>query len=169
MRSGREEKSFVFTRAVAQLSQPPNVTTAQYNNSRTGANTSETCFTAANWSNPSIQAAFTTIPSGSSTNSPVYAQPLYVHNANMGSNGTHNIVIVATLDDYISAYDADSYTPTQYWGKSLINDLGDCGGSAGGTTISSPATSVPRAGILSTPVINTGASTPTVTVVGAAK
>jgi len=146
---------------------PPNVTTAQYNIDRTGANTSETCFTAASWTAPSIQTQFTTVPSGSTSNSPVYGQPLYVYGVSI-SGGTHNIVIIVTLDDYVYAYDADSYTPTLYWSVALINSSSscDCGGTSSGQTIPSPATSVPRAGILPTPVINTGASPRTVTLVG---
>jgi len=144
---------------------PPSVTTSQYNLSRTGWNPSETCFDAASWTAPSIQTEYTTVPCTGCANSPVYAQPLYVYHASIGG-GTHNIVIIATLDDYVYAYDADSYTPVLYWSKSLINDLGDCGGSGVGTTISMSAGSVPRVGILSTPVINLSASTPTVTVVG---
>lgn len=37
-----------------------------------------------------------------------YAQPLYVSNLNMGSLGTHDVVIVATQNDSVYAFDADS-------------------------------------------------------------
>src|ERR1017187_1494678 len=42
---------------------------------------------------------------------------------------------------------------TWYWAKNLINDLGDCGGSAEGVPVPKPGTALPSAGVLSTPVV----------------
>ncbi|MGA2591023.1 MAG: hypothetical protein ABSH32_13980 [Bryobacteraceae bacterium] len=153
------------------MTSPPNVTTSQYSIARTGANTNETCLSAATWSNrpsPSIKVKYATVPANGSTNSPVYAEPLYVYNLPIGPDGaSRNVVFIATLDDYVYAYDADNYTATQYYGVSLINDLQDCNLNNKGIPIPHPGGGLPRAGIVSTPVIFLPpAATPTLTVVG---
>jgi hypothetical protein len=136
------------------------------NPTRTGVNPCETTLVANDWQTSfGEKAQFTTpCPAGpvcstAVPNSPVYAQVLYKSGVTIGG-GTHNIVIIATLDDYLFAYDADNTTsPTEYWvgmsgnpGINLISDRGDCG--SGGATISQPGAALPRAGIVSTPVID---------------
>ena len=84
----------------------------------------------------------------------------------MAGGGKANLVIVTTLNDQVFAYDAaqtqtsanpcsSSGVPwgTWYWAKNLINDLGDCGGSAEGVPVPKPGTALPSAGVLSTPVV----------------
>jgi hypothetical protein len=72
----------------------------------------------------------------------------------------HNLLIVATLDDYVWAFDAGNNTCNTgnlAWSKSLIYDLGDCGGSwpSGLEGLKSqPGSSLPYAGIVSTPAID---------------
>jgi hypothetical protein len=110
--------------------------------------------------------------------SPVYAEPLWVPSVSGTGCGTSaNLLIVATADNYVLAYDADNITCSSgtnlAWSTSLIYDLGDCGGvGPGGNTIVKPAylntkvgSSMPYAGIMSTPVIDT--ATNIIYVVGA--
>jgi Concanavalin A-like lectin/glucanases superfamily/Chitobiase/beta-hexosaminidase C-terminal domain/IPT/TIG domain/Fibronectin type III domain len=89
----------------------------------------------------------------------VYAQPLWVANAAIGG-GTHNIVIVATQNDSVYAFDADNgsgTTCTQYWKASLLTSA--YGAGSGATAIPAADTGetgdIPTViGITSTPVID---------------
>src|SRR6266404_4104012 len=69
----------------------------------------------------------------------VYAQPLIMTNVNLGTNGTRNIVIVATVNDSVYAFDADdssvtnAYWQTNFLGPNIVaprnTDMtGACGG-----------------------------------------
>jgi len=52
----------------------------------------------------------------------IYAQPLVLTNVNILGRGTHNIVIVATVNDSVYAFDADNaQVATPYWNVSFIN------------------------------------------------
>jgi hypothetical protein len=139
------------------------------NPTRTNVNPCETILVPATWSNFAKQAQFPTPCSSTQicptyiTDSPVYAQVLYKAGASIGV-GTHNIVIIATIDDYIFAYDADNIYPPngpkEYWGTggagiNLITDRGDCGSL--GAPIANPGSALARAGIVSTPVIDPAA------------
>jgi len=81
----------------------------------------------------------------------VYAQPLVLSNVNLGSQGTHNVVFIATEND--SLYAADANNGTIYWHVSL------------GTPVPSAelyCTNIsPSYGITSTPVIDTTTTPPT--------
>ncbi|HET8913744.1 MAG TPA: hypothetical protein VFN23_19885 [Ktedonobacteraceae bacterium] len=85
----------------------------------------------------------------------VYAEPLYVPNLTI--NGVvHNVVIVATENDSIYAFDADQTSPgAPLWRKSFLK--------SGVTVVSSTAVSCtdikPQYGITSTPVIDSGSNT----------
>jgi hypothetical protein len=89
----------------------------------------------------------------------VYAQPLWVANLAIGG-GTHNIVIVATQNDSVYAFDADNgsgTTCTQYWKASLLTSA--YGAGSGATPIPPADTGetgdIPtEIGITSTPVID---------------
>ncbi|MGB6834128.1 MAG: IPT/TIG domain-containing protein [Candidatus Acidiferrum sp.] len=89
----------------------------------------------------------------------VYAQPLWVANVAIGG-GTHNVVIVATQDDTVYAFDADNgsgTTCTQYWKASLLTSA--YGAGSGATPIPPADTGetgdIPtEIGITSTPVID---------------
>jgi hypothetical protein len=50
---------------------------------------------------------------------PVYAQPLWVANLNIGG-GVHNVLFVATMHDTVYAFDADNSLCHTYWQKSLL-------------------------------------------------
>jgi hypothetical protein len=53
---------------------------------------------------------------------PIYAQPLVMTNVNILGRGTHNLVIVATVNDSVYAFDADNPSvTTPYWTTSFIN------------------------------------------------
>lgn len=56
----------------------------------------------------------------------VYAQPLYVANANLTSGNVvhHNIVYVATEHDSVYAFDADANPCQQVWQTNFVNNLG---------------------------------------------
>ena len=91
----------------------------------------------------------------------IYAQPLYVPNVNVAGLGTHNVVFVATMNDSVFAFDADSHTGANaqpLWKVSFINPKN------GITTV--PAADVncsdlmsPKIGIVGTPVIDTTSGT----------
>jgi len=52
----------------------------------------------------------------------IYAQPLIMTNVSILGRGSHNLLIVATVNDSVYAYDADNSTVTQpYWRDSFIS------------------------------------------------
>src|SRR6266567_6664408 len=80
----------------------------------------------------------------------IQAQPLYVSNLDMGSAGVHNVVIVATEHDDITAFDADGKVPQALWSRSYLGP-----GITTGTAIFGGRTSLgPEVGITGTPVID---------------
>lgn len=86
----------------------------------------------------------------------VMAQPLYVNNVNMGSLGTHNLILVATENDSIYAIDADNPHGGSLWERHYLDSddgITSLPDSFGGRT-----TLGPEAGITGTPYIdpNTG-------------
>ena len=96
-------------RSAAQAS----VLTYHNDNLRTGANTAETTLTPANV-NVSTFGKLYAFP----VDSLVYAQPLYVPSVPI--NGTpHNIVVVATENDTVYAFDADNKVSAPLWKKHL--------------------------------------------------
>lgn len=141
-----------FLTASALAAGPENVITNRYNNSRTGANLSETTLTVSNVNSSSFGALFSLTVSGS-----VYAQPLYVSGVTIPGKGVHNVLYVCTMEDIIYAFDADSNTganASPLWTLNLTNPpdavaptwkqiTGSANGNVNGTV-----------GIMSTPVIN---------------
>jgi uncharacterized protein (TIGR03437 family) len=123
-----------------------NVTTYQYDLGRTGANTNEFILNKANVRPDNFGLLYTYPVDGM-----IYGQPLYVANVNIPGKGTHNVVYVATENDSVYAFDADSGA----YGGPLwqINFL-----SSGAVTVSSDEVSCgqirPQIGITSTPVID---------------
>ncbi len=78
-----------------------NVTTWHNDLTRQGDNTQETILTPANVNSANFGKLFSYNITGQA-----YAEPLYVSNLNMGALGTHNVVIVATENNDVYAFDA---------------------------------------------------------------
>ncbi|MFZ0769903.1 MAG: Ig-like domain-containing protein [Candidatus Sulfotelmatobacter sp.] len=127
--------------AQAQVS----VITYHNDNSRTGQNLNETLLTPANVNVSQFGKLY---PGSATLDSWAPAQPLYVPNVMIGGT-THNVVYVATLNNSIFAFDADSgleIWTARYGPPTPFDDL---------CTDSSYQVSTTRgAGIVSTPVID---------------
>ena len=87
----------------------------------------------------------------------IYAQPLVMTNVNLGANGTHNIVIVATVNDSVYAFDADDPSVSDpYWHVSFLGpnivppSNTDMTGACGGNYMDFSG----HIGIVGTPVID---------------
>jgi hypothetical protein len=107
----------------------------QYNNSRTAANLQETILTPSNVSPATFGLLFT-----QPVDANIFAQPLYVPKLNI-NGALHNVAFVATLNNSVYAFDADTSQPA-LWHTSL------------GTPVNVGTSSEPTVGILSTPVID---------------
>jgi hypothetical protein len=124
-------------------------------NALTGQNPQETMLTPLNVGGGRFAKLF-----GCPVDGQVYAQPLYVANVTIPSQGTHNVVYVATENDSVYAFDADKSSCQLLWQVSFINPT------AGITTV--PATDpnltgetdiTPEIGITGTPVIDPNTAT----------
>jgi hypothetical protein len=125
----------------APLAFSQNVLTYHNNNARTGLNPSETTLTPANVNSTSFGKLFVLSVDGL-----VDAEPLYLSAVPIPGNGTHNLLIVATENDSVYAFDADTGSPiwqitTLKSGETPSDDR-----SCGQVT--------PEIGITSTPVIS---------------
>jgi hypothetical protein len=126
------------------------VLTQHNDNMRTGQNLNETVLNASNVNVNQFGLLFT-LP----TQGVIYAQPLYVPNLTI-DGVAHNVLFVATEEDYVYAFDADKPGPP-LWQVSLIDAAH--GGAAGEQPVSSSVLSncnnlQPNIGITSTPVID---------------
>jgi Legume lectin domain/Chitobiase/beta-hexosaminidase C-terminal domain len=161
VRAGREFSSRFLLSVAALLlvalgsSAQTNVLTSNYNNSRTGLNASETILTPANVNSTQFGKLFSQPVDGQ-----LYAQPLYV--ANVTINGVaHNVVIVATENDSVYAFDADA-AGGALWKASLVDTAH--GAAAGASALNSSTDTgcsdlQPKIGITSTPVIDPASNT----------
>ena len=133
--------------------QSVSVLTQHNDNNRSGWNDNETALTTSNVNVQQFGEVFT-LP----VDDQVYAQPLVAGNVGIGG-GNHNVVLVATVNNTVYAYDGDTGTP--YWQKNFTapgmrpprnTDMtGACNGSY--TDFSG------NIGIVGTPVIDAGTRT----------
>jgi hypothetical protein len=127
------------------------VLTYHNDNARDGQNLAETTLTPANVKHPQFKRLFSDAVDGF-----IYAQPLYVPDVSISGRGTHNVVFVATENDSVYAFDAET-AESPLWHTSFIDP------SAGITTMPSsdakcPANG-PQFGITATPVIDAASGT----------
>lgn len=129
------------------------VTTWHYDNARSGVQSNENMLTPTNVHSSLFGKLFSFAVPGD-----VYAQPLYLNQFQMSDGKLHNVLIVATAEDYIYAFDADGKNPAQgyLWRRLLLN--------AGETWLTyldehSDFDIFPNIGIISTPVINRATGT----------
>ena len=135
------------------------VFTQRNDNLRTGQNVNETILTPALIkSSTSFGKKFSQAIDGYA-----YAQPLYVPNVTVGG-ASHNVVFVATENDSVYAFDADSNggaNANPLWHANLIDTVH--GAAAGATPVSNGQVGctdlVPKIGITSTPVIDPSTGT----------
>jgi hypothetical protein len=127
------------------------ITTEGYDNSRTDANLNETILNTSNVNVAQFGKLFSYPVDGA-----MYAQPLYVPNVTINGT-THNVVYVATMNDVVYAFDADSNAGSnQYplWTVDFRNPA------AGIAPILSPGNIIAdNIGIESTPVIDSTTNT----------
>src|ERR1700759_1857034 len=81
-----------------------NVWTHHNDNNRTGANLSETQLTPANVNTGTFGKLW-----DYEVDSSVYAQPLIVQNVNISGLGVHNVLLIASMNNTVYAFDADNY------------------------------------------------------------
>lgn len=91
------------------------ISTNRYDGARTGANLSETRLTASNVNVDGFGKLFSYPVDGS-----VYAQPLYVPGVTIGGVA-RNVLYVATMNDKVYAFDADSSSPTPLWTRDFTS------------------------------------------------
>ena len=123
------------------------VVTQRYDNARDGQNLQEYALSSAVLS---TSGAFGKLFSCAISDGPVYAQPLYVANLAI-SGGNHNVVFIATQQNTVYAFDADTSPCTTYW-KVNLDPSGSMptpnGGNEGDSDVNGPY------GIFGTPVID---------------
>jgi hypothetical protein len=106
--------------ASAPATNPPSTPVAvltQHNDlSRSGMNLNETFLNVTNVNTNQFGLLF-----NRNVDDQIYAQPLVMTNVSIPGRGTHNIVIVATVNDSVYAFDADNpQVATPYWTDSFI-------------------------------------------------
>src|SRR5579863_4269265 len=123
------------------------VTTSQYNNSRTAATLQERILTPQN-----VNAQQFGKLGAFKVNGAVYAQPLYVPAVPIPGKGTHDVLFVVTEHDSVYAFDANRPNDPPLWTVSFLDK------SRGVTTLSEDMVACPfirpEVGITSTPVID---------------
>ena len=95
---------FVLVSVTAAWAQTP-VTTWHYDNSRDGQNTNETILTPLNVTSKTFGLLFSQPVDGA-----IVGQALYLPQITIPGAGIHNVVYVATMNDSVYAFDADSAT-----------------------------------------------------------
>jgi beta-lactam-binding protein with PASTA domain len=102
---------------VSEGATAPAVTTQHNDIGRTGANLAETMLTASNVTVSRFGKVFER-----SVDDEIYGQPLYLPNVNITAVGPRNIVLVATANDSVYAFDADDPAARDpLWHMSYVN------------------------------------------------
>lgn len=94
------------------------VVTERYDDARLGANLAETQLNTSNVAGATFGKLWSYTVSGS-----VYAQPLYVHDLAIAGQGTHNVLFVATMNDMLYAFDADSSTDAPLYSRDITTEF----------------------------------------------
>jgi hypothetical protein len=123
----------------------PAVWTHRYDNARDGLNEQEYALTPAAVSSGRFQKLWSCAVDGD-----VYAQPLYVAALTI-AGGTHNVLFVATHNDSVYAFDADSSSCQVLWHMSFLTG-------SGVTTSQQTCGDTGQYGITPTPVIDVAAN-----------
>ena len=147
--------ALAFPLAITQAAGQASVLTQHNDVGRTGQNTQETILNTTNVNVAHFGKLFSLAVQGQ-----VYAQPLYVPGVNIAGK-THNVLIVATEEELVYAFDADA-PAAPLWKVSLVS--ASHGAGAGETAVPSIAATgctdlQPYIGISSTPVIDPAAGT----------
>jgi hypothetical protein len=95
---------FIFAAMTLGRAQTP-VTTWHYDNARSGANPNETILTPQNVNSKQFGQLFNQPVDGQ-----IIGQALYLPGVTIPGAGVHNVVYVATMNDSVYAFDADSAT-----------------------------------------------------------
>jgi hypothetical protein len=147
------------TGLLSQTPTPVPVLTWRYDLTHAGENTQETALTPANVNSQSFGKLFSL-----HVDSTVYAQPLYVPALKMSDGLVHNVLFVATENDSIYAFDADSNggaNAKPIWQISLLT--APYGAASGATAVPWADTGspdvAPTVGITGTPTINPATNT----------
>jgi hypothetical protein len=123
------------------------VTTSQYDNTRTGATLNETILTPQN-----VNAQRFGKLGAFKVDGPVYAQPLFVSNVEISGKGTHDVLYIATEHDSVFAFDANRPGDPPLWQVSFLDKA------RGTVPLSEDIVQCPfirpEVGITSTPVID---------------
>jgi len=120
--------------------------THRYDSPRTGANLSETTLTTANVNVDQFGKLYSYPVDGG-----VYAQPLYVRGVTI-NGAVRNVLYVATMNDKLYAFDADSTSPTPLWMRNFTSPPSVTAVPI--TDITIPKNIIGNVGIQSTPVID---------------
>ena len=126
------------------------VLTQHNDNARTGQNTAETILNTTDVNTAQFGKLFAMPADGQ-----VYAQPLYVPGVTI-NGGVHNVVIIATENDSVYAYDADS-SGVPLWKASMVDAAHGAGANEmalNSATTTGCTDTQPQVGITSTPVID---------------
>ncbi len=138
----------LFVSITAVGAAPPSVLQRGYDAGVSGANLAETILNTSNVT-PSTFGLVFTLP----VDDNVYAQPLYVPNVAIAGQGMHNVVYVATMNDTLYAFDADS-GGTPLWKINVASLVSATPVPIANFVFQGNQNIVGNLGILSTPVID---------------
>jgi hypothetical protein len=130
----------------------PGIFTWRNDNMRSGVNNQELALTPATVNSSTFGKLFSCPIDGYA-----YAQPLYLSNFPIAGKGTHNVIIVATENDSVFAFDADTKPCNQLWVQNRLIPAGSQVIDTPNQQITSAAI-VPHIGITGTPVISMATS-----------